>query len=334
MAIVPVVEASKKAERLLEIVREVGGDLIPLEGLEDGVLALWQVLEALAAPGDPNDPVVRRNYLAGAGIHDLASKVVAVWDDNNIAATTKEELIPHLRLLAETCFTGQNVANARWDKKDGVAREHSSADKVIELYWACLSILAGMTVSLDDPITSSQGKNPDVIATAADGTRWAFAIKTLAEVATPERAAKNLAENFTKARQQIERADCDKGIVVVNLKNVLRHDAVQGLGTFINAASAHDVIKVEISKILKPFYVDEASGLDPILPRLKIAPIIILVAHTTALVAPSANKPMFTELKTMIAMSLPTPDEHAPGTFGREATMLAKDMNHLIQLVV
>jgi hypothetical protein len=334
MAIVPIVDAAKKAERLLEIVKEVGGNFIPLEGLEDGVLALWQVLEALAAPGDPNDPVVKRNYLAGAGIHDLAAKVIAVWDDSNIADTTKAELTPHLQLLAETCFTGQNVANARWDRKDGVAREHGSADKVIELYWACLSILAGMTVSLDDPIKSSQGKNPDVIAKAADGTRWAFAIKTLAEVASPERAAKNLAENFTKARQQIERASCDKGIVVVNLKNILRHDTIQSFGTFLNAASAHDLIKVEIAKILKPFYLDEAKILDPFLPRVRIAPLIILVAHTTALVVPPAHKPMFTELKTMIAMSLPTPDEHAPGTFGREATMLAKDLNHLVQLVV
>src|SRR5260221_13219329 len=82
MTFIPVAEAAKKAERLLEIVKTAGGMPIPLEGLEDGVLSLWQVLEALAAPGDPSDPTVARNYIAGAGIHDLAAKVVAVWDKN------------------------------------------------------------------------------------------------------------------------------------------------------------------------------------------------------------------------------------------------------------
>ncbi|MER8433821.1 hypothetical protein [Mesorhizobium caraganae] len=56
MTYVKVRDAADKAERLLEIFRELGFSAAPLEGVEAGVTSLWEVIENLATPGDPNDP--------------------------------------------------------------------------------------------------------------------------------------------------------------------------------------------------------------------------------------------------------------------------------------
>jgi hypothetical protein len=332
MTFVSIQQAAQRAERLLEILQEVGGNPAPLEGVEAGVISLWAVLENLASPGDPNDPAVADLYVAGAGVHDLAAKVVAVWDTKPEARTV---LTPHLKLLAETCYTGQNVANARWDKKGDVAREQGSADKVIELYWACLCLLSEMSVAIDDPISSSGGLNPDVIATAVDGTRWAFALKTLSEVPQSATAAKNLVRNIEKGSEQIRRASCDKGMVVVNLKNVLDHPRARAAGPFPNWPAAQWSVNAQITSILQHFYANEAVALEPLFSEASaVAPVVALLAHTTTLVHPPGRGLMFTELKTMTAVSVPTPDEPHPGTFGREAEVLATDLNHLVQVVL
>lgn len=214
-------------------------------------------------------------------------------------------------------------------------REHGSADKVIELYWACLCLLANMSVELDDPFASSGGRNPDVIATAADGTRWAFALKTLSEVSQPARAAKNLVDNIEKAAKQIERAGCDKGMVVVNLKNVLDHALLRSGGAFPHWQAAQWAINAQIGNVLAPFYAQEAVALEPIFAKkTPVAPIVALVAHTTVLANPPLRNRMFTEVRSMFAASIPIPDEAKPGTFGREATGLAEDLNHLVQTVM
>jgi len=332
MTFVPIQQATQRAERLLEIFKEIRANPAQLEGVEAGVISLWAVLESLASPGNPTDPAVADLYVAGAGIHDLAAKIVAVWDTK---PEVKPLLTPHLKLLAETSYTGQNVTNARWDRKGGVAREHGSADKVIELYWACLCILAEMSVELDDPFSSSGGSNPDVIAKAADGTRWAFALKTLSEVSKPDTAAKNLVRNIEKGADQIKRAACDKGMVVVNLKNVLDHPRVRAGGPFPNWPAAQWSLNAQITNILDYFYRNEAVALEPTFAqRSAVAPLVALLAHTTALVQPPGRGLMFTELKTMIGVSVPTPDEPQPGTFGREAAGLAADLNHLVQVVL
>lgn len=296
------------------------------------MISLWHVLENLASPGDPKDPEIIKRYVAGAGLHDLAAKVVTVWDN---LPNARPSIEAHLRLLASACYTGQNGANARWDRKDGVAREQGSADKVIELYWGCLCLLAGMTVELDDPFTSSGGSNPDVIGTAKDGTRWAFAIKTLAEVPAPETAAKNLRANIEKACQQIDRADCDKGMVVINLKNVLDHPLLRASGDYPNWMAANRAIQAQIGQILTPFYDVEAPELEPIFStKTKVAPVAALVAHTTVLVHAPTGRRTFTEMKTMLGMPFPTSEKPGIGTYGREAIALATDLNDLVQKIL
>ena len=202
MTLIPVQDATKHAERLVKIFDEIKVDREERAGVDRGVMSLREILQELANPGDPNDPLVIRRHVAGAGIHDLSAKICAVWD----RLPTKRELItPHLRLLAQTYYVGQNEANPRWDRIDGVPREHGAADKVVELYWGCLCLLAGLDVELDDPVESSHGKNPDVIAIASDKTVWSFALKTLSKTENAANVPKNLLANINKGIDETNR---------------------------------------------------------------------------------------------------------------------------------
>ena len=113
MTFVPIQQATKHAERLLQIFGEIGEKPVVNHGVEAGVLSLWETLEELAHPGDPSDPKVEARHVAGAGIHDLAAKVSAVWDKMPQA---RDIIEPHLKVLAQTYHVGQNAANPRWDR--------------------------------------------------------------------------------------------------------------------------------------------------------------------------------------------------------------------------
>lgn len=324
--------AAAQAERLLEIFKEIGANQIAVQGVEAGTLALWEILESLVSPGDPHDPLVSERHIRGAGLHDLAAKVVHVWDTFPAARGSLE---PHLKLLAQTYHIGQNSENERWDRIGGVAREHGSADKVIELYWGALCLAAGLVVEFDDPFESSGGTNPDIIATAADTTRWAFALKTLQKVADTPKVSRNLAANIAKGIQQIERSGCEKGIVVVNLKNVLDRTDLNGV-TFPDWTVASDLVDQKVQEILNSFYANEVQGLiSDFSSRGPVAPIVIILAHVTVLsLPPMRHTAMFTELKKMYVAGLPRPDEAPPGTYGAEATAFATALHHLVQVII
>lgn len=331
MTLVSAQMAAKRAERLLEIFGEIGAAPVPFKGVMGGALSLWEIIRNLATPGDLSDSKVVERYVTGAGIHDLAAKITAVWDK---CVKARRQLEPHLTLLAQTHYVGQNTENARWVVIDGEARDQQSADKVIELYWACLCLLAKMSVELDHPYESSRGTNPDVIATAPNGSVWAFALKTLSRVA-PENTAKNLANLIYGAAEQILCARCDKGVVVVNMKNVLNHEDLR-LREFANWQSARDALEAQVDAIRERFWESEAERLLPIFEkRSAVAPIAILVAHATVLCYPEGSSELtVTEVKAMKITTLPHRYDPATEPFAAEVVSLARVLNDIVQLEI
>lgn len=199
--------------------------------------------------------------------------------------------------------------------------EHGSADKVIELYWGCLCLLAGLSVELDDPFTSSGGSNPDVIATASDKTTWAFAIKTLAQTPKLENLPKNIVANLEKGLDQIVASRADKGFVVINAKNILDHDSLRQQGPYHTWQEAQARLTQQLMLAIEPFYRDEAVAISQRFEtKSQLAPMFAVVAHSTVLAYPTGlNRPMWTEVRTMVAPFLPKPDAPSPGSFGAEA---------------
>jgi hypothetical protein len=332
MTLISIHDATRHAEGLIKIFDEIKVDREEQSGVDRGVMSLREILQELANPGDPNDPMVIQRHVAGAGVHDLSAKICAVWDK----LPAKRQLItPHLKLLAETYYVGQNEANPRWDRIGGVPREHGDADKVVELYWGCLCLLAGLDVELDDPVESSQGRNPDVIAVASDKTVWSFALKTLSRSENAANVPKNLLANIQKGMKQIAASRASKGFVVVNAKNIVDHDSLRRQGPYHTWQEANARLSQQLQVVLDAFYRDEVMGIEQTFNTGGVlAPIFVVVAHSAVLgYPPDSHRPVWTEVRTMIAPNLPKPDLPSAGSFGAEALGFAADLNHLMQTV-
>ena len=125
------------------------------------------------------------------GFVDLAGKVAGVKDRPDFS-----QLIPHLDMLSKTTVV-QNTASSVTD---------GAANKVIELYIACLAMTFGSNIALDHPV-DSRGDNPDVMLDFR-GQRWALALKTL-----HSRNPRTIYDNIKKASDQIEASAASHGLV-------------------------------------------------------------------------------------------------------------------------
>jgi hypothetical protein len=172
---------------------------------------------------------------AAAGLHDFAAKVLSV---EPLAEFTG--FLPHLRLIAQT-----KMAPASLSQNVSSPYNDDTARKMAELYMGCLAAHVGTQVDLDSP-TAAKGDNPDVIFTATpmagnvpkQPESWALAIKT---IGTSQ--GQTIFERIKEGGGQIDDLKClaQKGMVVINAKNALDHDALWN-GTFSNLQAAMDAL--------------------------------------------------------------------------------------------
>ncbi len=157
-----------------------------------------------------DDPTTDRRplYTQAAGIVDLTQKILRAAEHREF-----DKLVPHLRLLThDNTEIVQNFFSRREDEV---------SNKVFELYLGLLVLAAdGHDLEMDDPDASSGGRNPDVIVSFGS-RRWGFAAKILHSQNPQQYGA--LVESGAR---QIEVADVDCGIVVVNFKNIVPHDTL------------------------------------------------------------------------------------------------------------
>jgi hypothetical protein len=120
-----------------------------------------------------------------------------------------DSIWPHLLLL----LGDGEIAQSLWSPK-----EDQNPNKVFELYVALLILPFCDRMDLDDPAASSGGKNPDILA-EIHGEKWAFACKAMHSP-----LAKSLLDRVRDGIRQVKATDADNGVIVVSLKNVLKHD--------------------------------------------------------------------------------------------------------------
>src|ERR1700722_2454137 len=271
MSLVKVETAAKPVERLLHILDEIGAPAAKGSGVDTGSLSLREILSELASAGNATSEDQPNRHIAAAGTHDLAAKVSAVGDGHQ---EMRPMITPHLNLLSTTKYVTLNAFNPRGEGTRDTWTEHGDADKVIELYWGCLCVLAGLQVELDDPVASSDGKNPDVLATASDGTVWGFAIKTLTRPSRSENIPKNLRSNIETGLTQITNSRADKGFVVVNVKNVINHEMLLDHGPYHELQEAHSRLRKQLDPVFEAFYRDEVGDIrDSIKNNPRLAPL-------------------------------------------------------------
>jgi hypothetical protein len=221
--------ATEVVGQFINLLAEHGVDLRQGGAAEGEALAMMDILDIWKNPARrPTDP--RPVARAAMGFVDLAGKVVGVKDHPDFG-----QLVPHLQMLSKTTVL-QNAASPVTD---------DAANKVIELYVACLAMTFGSNIALDHPV-KSKGDNPDVML-GFRGQRWALALKTL-----HSSKPRTIYDNIKKATDQIEASPAAHGLVILNVKNVLNYDALWPSPSMSYPEQlAIDLLQAQVAGIIK-----------------------------------------------------------------------------------
>ena len=193
---------------VLDLERVLSGVGVPirsggaLEAATLNVISLYeQYLNPSLRPGGKED--IRQFHRDFLGATDLACKIIGASSHADFG-----NLRSHLQLLNDAHPVQNSATNSL----------NQDNNKIFELFVACLCMMAGAgDVELDDP-NSSDGNNPDVLATF-DGVKWGFACKAM-----HSRKGMTIYENIKKAVEQIQRSPAQIGLPVLNAKNIILHD--------------------------------------------------------------------------------------------------------------
>ncbi len=221
-------------------------------------------------------------------------------------------LVPHLSLLMK----GDFAQNRRSDQRD------AASNKLFELLIALAAADLGSDTELDHP-DNSTGHNPDVLTTietrgpvfrVPETKRWAFACKSL-----HSEAPKTLYDRVEEAIDQIRRApSANTGVVIVNLKNVIDHDAFFPIlnradyeagaeptfGAFRHVGDAVALLEERSNRLIQAMVQKIGkTEVDDTFRGAKAIPAIVLVSQTTIGVV-GRSTPVPTLLTTMHAHRL------------------------------
>ena len=179
--------------------------------LEEAVTAILEMLE-IRKDKTIHDKRVdcREKWRRGFFLADIARKALRAEHHADF-----KNLLSHLRLLLEPSnFSQFSAIEASANPK---GREINN--KVFELFVAVILFQMCSNLNFDDP-NNSKGGNPDVIA-EYKGVKWGFACK----VSHSENPMTFL-DRVREGVEQIEKANVNHGIVIVNLKNLIPHDII------------------------------------------------------------------------------------------------------------
>lgn len=310
MAIVPFSDANTITNAFLCFLAEQGITPASNTRLEDELLSVIQLLEIWKHPqriaGNAGAAEVIRN---AASVHDFAAKLLAARDVPEFG-----QFDEHLKLIATGTLKTTLSQITENDPTDDVAR------KLVELYVACLAVHCGENIKLDHP-TNSRGDNPDILLSYHKNT-WALAIKT-----PSSRHGQTLFENIQKAGTQIECSAAHKGLVVVNVRNQIDHEALWN-ASFAGLDDAIAALKREIEKVCEAVSRDRPSeDWDAIFVGKKTVLPVLLIGQSVVLLPTSGSDRTPTPLKMMLACGFDR-------AFDEQGTELANCLTHWMQVIL
>lgn len=183
-----------------------GLEIHPGSPLEQASLGSYELLEISKNKAIHNERIdCRENWRRALSLADLARKILKAASRPDF-----EALMPHIKLLLEPANLSQFSFSP---KEDGIT------NKIFELFVAVVLFQVCSDLRFDDPNSSSKTKRPDVIGDFRK-KKWGFECKTLH---SPN--PKTFLERVTDGIDQIEAVqDVDRGIVIINFKNLISHD--------------------------------------------------------------------------------------------------------------
>jgi hypothetical protein len=315
---VPFKAADDIGDRFLALLRQYNIHPPTGSSFEDELLSLTQLIEVAKRPnlaqGIDQVAVLR----AAAGVHDFAAKVLSVE-----SVAEFQTFIPHLSLIAETKIPRASlVQNAQSAYNDDTAR------KMAELYIGCLAAHVGIQVALDSP-TNAKGDNSDVIFAveknepSAKPESWALALKTISS-----KRGQTIFERIEEGAHQIDDIKCiaDKGIVIINAKNALDHDALWNT-TFSSVGAATDALAAQLDDLADKANADrDQSEWDALFFGKAARPVLFLDQSLVRVPTPVSQQTP-TPLKILRAYG-------ANGTVDPAAYSLAHCLNHFMQAIL
>lgn len=316
MTYVPFADANDVGDRFLALLSK--HDIKPPSGssLEDDLLSLTQLIEVTKNPNLAQGGGEVLILRAAAGLHDFAAKLLSVEPIFEFS-----EFLPHLRLIAEA-----KIAAASFAQNSPSAYNDDTARKMAELYIGCLASHVGTSVELDSP-TNAKGDNPDVIFTAEDSDsskppqKWALAIKTIGT-----KQGQTIFENIKKGAEQIDRCPADKGMVLINVKSVLDHDALWAT-VFPDLPSAISVLGAQLENLADNADENRSKDeWDAVFSGKAVRPVLFL-GQTMVRLSTPAGQQTPTALKMLKAYG-------ANGIFDPAACGLATELNHFMQIIL
>lgn len=296
--------ATEVVGQFINLLAEHGVDLREGGAAEREALAMIDVLDIWKTqarrPADPR-PVAR----AAMGFVDLAGKVVGVKDHPDF-----DQLVPHLQMLSKTTVL-QNAASPVTD---------DAANKVIELYVACLAMTFGSNIALDHPV-NSKGDNPDVMLDFR-GQRWALALKTLHSC-----KPRTIYDNIKKAADQIEASSATDGLVILNVKNLLDYDALwPSPSASYPEQLAIDLLQAQVAGIIKGLEeIPNEDWRDALaLSRKAALPIVFIGQAGFSAIPEFGDQPHFMSIKAVCTYLEPHSDP-------KGSMKLVRELHHVSQ---
>lgn len=316
MTFVPFCQAEAVGDRFLALLSRLDIKPPSRSSVEHELLSLTDLVKVMRDPNRATGSNQAEVLRQAAGLHDFAAKVLSAE-----GLLEFETFKPHLKLLGENAENFSTlIQNAR------AALPNDANRKLTELYIASLAIHLANSIVLDSP-NAAKGNNPDVlfsyVGDPCKGRRWALAIKSVSGA-----SGQTYFERIREAADQIDAPACPAniGMVVVNLKDTLEHDALWK-APFPNLQSAIGGLHQQMHERMNKAGAERPQQEWGALFTGKVVRPIIFMAHTLVRIAVSKGLEMPTPLKAMIAYGA----NGSPHPVGYE---IATGLNDMMQRVL
>jgi hypothetical protein len=316
MTFVPFCQAEAVGDRFLALLSRLHIKPPSRSSVEHELLSLTDLVEVMRDPNRATGSNQAEVLRQAAGLHDLAAKVLSAE-----GLLEFETFKPHLKLLGENAESFSTlIQNAR------AALPNDTNRKLTELYIASLAIHLANSIELDSP-NAAKGNNPDIlfsyVGDPCKGRRWALAIKSVSG-----ESGQTYFERIQEAARQIDAAVCpaDIGMVVINLKDTLDHDALWRT-PFPDLQSATKALCQEIQERMNKVEAERPQTEWDALFEGKVVRPILFMAHTLVRITAPGGLKIPTALKAMVAFGA----KGAPHPVGYEITV---GLNDIMQRVL
>ncbi len=258
-------EMKPQLDELVSFLKDL--EIIPKSGsgLEDDYLEAMDYFENFNQTPQPT--LSEKGRIAFMGLHELYRWIWSVKDCEEF-----DKLTPHLKLLAEAVPKINRNTNFL---SNVTGRQDDKTNKFIELIFGLFAVSAGKNVTLDDPVHSSNGTNPDVIFDFND-TVTSVACKTL-----NSNNPMTLVDNIRSAAKQINRSQCDTGYILLNAMNIAEHARIEGY-VYGSYPEAINIISKPLYEIINTVKIELKDEIEEIFKEYtKACPLVIIVLHSS-----------------------------------------------------